>query len=50
MGIDDPDGRVAALVFAALDGLALQHLIYREDARTEHVLDALREILARLAD
>jgi AcrR family transcriptional regulator len=50
VGIDDPDGRVAALVFAALDGLALQHLIYREDLRTEHVLDALRDILIRLAD
>lgn len=50
VGIDDPDGRVAALVFAALDGLALQHLIFGEDVRTEHVLDALRDILTRLVD
>lgn len=50
VGINDPDGRVAALVFAALDGLALQHLIFREDLRTERVLDVLRDILARLAD
>lgn len=50
VGIHDPDGRVAALVFAALDGLALQHLIFREDQRTEHVLDALRDILTGLAD
>ena len=49
IGIDDPDGRVSALVFAALDGLALQHLIFREDLRTEQVLDVLRDILARLA-
>lgn len=50
VGIDDPDGRVAALVFAALDGLALQHLIYGEDLRTENVLDTLRDLLTRLAD
>jgi AcrR family transcriptional regulator len=50
VGVDDPDGRVAALVFAALDGLALQHLIYGEDLRTENVLDALRDILIRLAE
>lgn len=50
IGIPDPDGRVAALVFAALDGLVLQHLIFRDDLRTEHVLDALRGILTRLAD
>lgn len=50
VGIDDPDGRVAALVFAALDGLALQHLIFRDDLRTEHVLEVLRDILTGLAD
>lgn len=50
VGVDDPDGRLAALVFAALDGLALQHLIFRDDPRTERVLDALRDILGRLAD
>ena len=50
VGIDDPDGRIAALVFAALDGLALQHLIFRDDLRTEHVLEVLRDILTGLAD
>lgn len=50
LGIDDPDGSTAALVFAALDGLVLQHLIFRDDLRTEHVLDALRDILTRLVD
>lgn len=50
IGVADPDGRVAALVFAALDGLVLQHLIFRDDLRTENVLDALRDILARVAD
>ena len=50
LGIDDPDGSTAALVFAALDGLVLQHLIFRDDARTERVLDALRDVLTRLTD
>ena len=50
VGIDDPDGGVAAMVFATLDGLALQHLIFRDDLRTERVLDALRDTLSRLAD
>lgn len=50
LGIHDPDGSTAALVFAALDGLVLQHLIFRDDLRTEHVLDALRGILTRLVD
>ena len=50
VGIDDPDGRVAALMFAALDGLTLQHLIFREDLRTEQLLDTLRDVLTRLAD
>lgn len=49
LGIDDADGCTAALVFAALDGLVLQHLVFRDDLRTERVLDALRDILTRLA-
>ena len=49
IGVDDPDGRVAALVFATLDGLALQHLIFDDDARTEGVLDELRAVLRRTA-
>ena len=50
LGIDDPDGSTAALVFAALDGLVLQHLIFGDDSRTESVLDALREVLTSLSD
>ena len=49
LGIDDPDGTLATLVFAALDGLVLQHSIYRSAGRTERVLAELRRILtARL--
>jgi AcrR family transcriptional regulator len=50
VGIDDPDGSTAALVFAALDGLVLQHLIFGDDARTEQVLDALRDVVRHMAD
>ncbi|MET0418035.1 MAG: TetR family transcriptional regulator [Actinoplanes sp.] len=49
LGVDDPDGSLAALVFAALDGLVLQHSIYRSPERTERVLDELRRLLAERA-
>src|SRR5215813_4442861 len=46
IGIDDEaTGRV---VFAALDGLALQHFLYDEPGRTEDALSALRRLLAPL--
>ncbi|MDH6198116.1 AcrR family transcriptional regulator [Mycobacterium frederiksbergense] len=50
VGIDDADGRASAVVFAALDGLVLQHLVFRDDARTEQLLETLREVIRRLAD
>ena len=46
-GVEDIDGRMSGLVFAALDGLVLQHFVYRDDARTEGLLDELREVLRR---
>lgn len=49
-GIADPDGTLASLVFAALDGLVLQHSAYRSDERTEAVLQRLRELLTQVAD
>ncbi|ROO60581.1 TetR family transcriptional regulator [Micromonospora sp. Llam0] len=45
LGVEDPGHPLAALVFAALDGLVLQHSIYRSAERTERVLDELRSIL-----
>ncbi|GAA0526410.1 hypothetical protein GCM10010172_03670 [Paractinoplanes ferrugineus] len=45
VGIDDPDDTLATLVFAALDGLVLQHLVYGSAARTEQALAKLRVIL-----
>ncbi|MFF5112865.1 TetR/AcrR family transcriptional regulator [Streptosporangium sp. NPDC000509] len=46
--IDDPDGSLAALVFAALDGLVLQHAVYGDPERTERTLARLRDILRPL--
>ena len=40
---------IARLVFAALDGLTLQQLLYEEPARTEETLAALRQMLALVA-
>jgi AcrR family transcriptional regulator len=41
---------VARLVFAALDGLALQQLLYGSTSRTEESIVVLREFLSLLAD
>jgi AcrR family transcriptional regulator len=49
LGIADHDQRLSGLLFAALDGLTLQHMIYRDDKRTEEMLSLLRELLGRLA-
>nr|WP_246319532.1 TetR/AcrR family transcriptional regulator [Nocardioides kongjuensis] len=45
-GIDDPDGSLADLVFAALDGLVLQHFVYGDSARTQVALDRMRALLS----
>ena len=47
LGLADDDP-LARLAFAAIDGLSMQQLIYREPARTEEALERLREILASL--
>jgi TetR/AcrR family transcriptional regulator, regulator of biofilm formation and stress response len=47
LGLAD-DEPLARLAFAAIDGLSIQQLIYREPARTEEALARLREILASL--
>lgn len=46
-GIDDE--AVARLVFAALDGLTLQQLLYGDERRTHDALSSLREMLVLLA-
>ena len=46
--IDDPDGALAALIFAALDGLVLQHAIHDSAERTDRALDRLRQVLRML--
>ncbi|MEU3855253.1 TetR/AcrR family transcriptional regulator [Streptomyces sp. NPDC029554] len=48
VGIEDPEGSRAALILAALDGLVLQHAIYRSEARTEAMLESLRELMRML--
>jgi len=45
VGIDDEDGSIAALIFAAIDGLILQHAVYESDERTDLVLDRIRDVL-----
>lgn len=45
---DDPD--LVRLVFAALDGLVFQQLLYGEPERTDRSLAVLRRILRALAD
>ncbi len=49
VGIEDPDGSVAALVLAAIDGLILQHAVYGSAERTEAAMARLREVLQMLA-
>lgn len=50
VGIEDGGGEWATLILAALDGLVLQHALYDSPARTEAVLDRVRELLRLLAD
>ena len=47
LGLAD-DEALAQLAFAAIDGLSIQQLIYRDPARTEVALERLRGILAAL--
>jgi AcrR family transcriptional regulator len=49
VGVEDTEGIMSGLVFAALDGVVLQHMVFRDDARTEQLLEQLREVLRRLA-
>ena len=45
----DADDALARLVFAALDGLTLQQLIYEQPEQTDQAVDVLHELLGRLA-
>lgn len=45
VGIDDEDGSIAAVIFAAIDGLVLQHAVYQSDERTDLVFDRIRDIV-----
>jgi TetR/AcrR family transcriptional regulator, regulator of biofilm formation and stress response len=49
-GIEDPDGSLARLVFAALDGLVVQQLLYGRARDTETAMIRLREMLKALRD
>lgn len=44
-GLDDPDGALARLVFAALDGLVIQQLLYDRPRDTETAIIRLRQLL-----
>ena len=47
LGLAD-DEPLARLAFAAIDGLSMQQLIFRDRARTEEALARLRELLASI--
>ena len=47
-GIDD-DPYLARVIFAALDGLTLQQLIFEDEGETEKAIVRLREIIAAVA-
>ena len=49
-GLDDPDGSLARLVFAAVDGLVIQQLLYGRPRDTETAIIRLRELLKALRD
>jgi AcrR family transcriptional regulator len=44
----EADSTLARVVFAAIDGLVLQQLIYRDAEATQAALDRLRDVLQRL--
>jgi hypothetical protein len=43
------DRALTRLVFAALDGLVLQQLIFADPGATDAAIERLRELLARVA-
>lgn len=47
-GIPDEDRSIASLVFAALDGLVLQHAVHGDEDRTDRALEHIREYLRML--
>ena len=49
-GLEDVDGSLARLVFAALDGLVVQQLLYGRARDTETAIIRLREMLKALRD
>jgi AcrR family transcriptional regulator len=44
-GFDEPDDALARLIFAALDGLVIQQLLYNNPRQTETAVIRLRELL-----
>lgn len=49
-GFDEPNDALARLVFAALDGLVLQQLLYNRPGDTERAIIRLRELLKAARD
>jgi TetR/AcrR family transcriptional regulator, regulator of biofilm formation and stress response len=47
-GIED-DPYLAKVIFAALDGLTLQHFIFRDEEETEQAIARLRQLIAAVA-
>ncbi|MFT4287522.1 TetR/AcrR family transcriptional regulator [Nocardioides sp.] len=50
LDVPDPDGSIAAVVLAAVDGTILQHAIYGSGDRTERMLERIRDLIRLLAD
>ncbi|WP_052460797.1 TetR/AcrR family transcriptional regulator [Microbacterium gorillae] len=48
-GIDDPDGALAELVCAILDGLVLQHAVYGASYGADRVLTRMRQLIGAVA-
>ncbi|WP_111510097.1 TetR/AcrR family transcriptional regulator [Mycobacterium kyogaense] len=49
LGIPDDQNHWAALFFAMVDGITLQHFIFQDDERTEELLEKLRRLLGFVA-
>ncbi|TJY66258.1 TetR/AcrR family transcriptional regulator [Arthrobacter sp. CAU 1506] len=49
LGIHDPEGSIAAMIQAAMDGLALQHAAYGSNERSERILERIRDMLRLLS-
>jgi hypothetical protein len=50
LALDDPDGALSRLVFAALDGPVLQHSVHRSAEAAAAALDRPRDVLRRLLE